>query len=100
MGGKKRGAEVAARVRDSASRTVQGGGVPGAGGGASMKDGSPGAVASRGLCDRTLLLHQGRIVDRGTVAELLTRAGASNLTDAFLRLIAHPASVRPSTASS
>ena len=51
------------------------------------------------LCDRILLLHQGRIVDRGTVPELLARAGAANLTDAFLRLIAHPGSVRPPPAA-
>jgi sodium transport system ATP-binding protein len=36
------------------------------------------------LCDRIALLHAGRIVDAGTLPELLQRAGAGNLTDAFL----------------
>ena len=36
------------------------------------------------LCDRILLLHEGRIIDGGTLDELLDRAGARNLTDAFL----------------
>ncbi len=37
------------------------------------------------LCDRILLLHRGRIVDAGTLAELLERTGCANLTDAFLK---------------
>jgi sodium transport system ATP-binding protein len=37
------------------------------------------------LCDRILLVHRGRIVDAGPLTELLARAGAANLTDAFLR---------------
>ncbi len=36
------------------------------------------------LCDRILLLHEGLIVDSGTLADLLARTGALNLTDAFL----------------
>jgi sodium transport system ATP-binding protein len=36
------------------------------------------------LCDRIVLLHQGRAVDAGTLAELLDRSGQKNLTDAFL----------------
>jgi sodium transport system ATP-binding protein len=36
------------------------------------------------LCDRVILLHRGRAVDSGTVAELLARSGCANLTDAFL----------------
>jgi sodium transport system ATP-binding protein len=36
------------------------------------------------LCDRIALMHQGRLVDTGTQPELLARAGAANLTDAFL----------------
>jgi sodium transport system ATP-binding protein len=36
------------------------------------------------LCDRLYLVHEGRIVDEGRLAEILARAGASNLTDAFL----------------
>ncbi len=39
------------------------------------------------LCDRILLLHQGRIVDQGTLPELIERAQARNLTDAFLKNI-------------
>src|SRR5262249_42201414 len=37
------------------------------------------------LCDRIYLVHQGRIADEGTLAEILARAGCDNLTDAFLR---------------
>lgn len=40
------------------------------------------------LCDRVALLHQGRLVDQGTIPELLERSGCKNLTDAFLRNIA------------
>ena len=40
------------------------------------------------LCDRVALLHQGRLVDQGTIPELLERFGCANLTDAFLRSIA------------
>ena len=36
------------------------------------------------LCDRIYLLHQGRIVDDGTLQDLLARSGQANLTDAFL----------------
>jgi sodium transport system ATP-binding protein len=36
------------------------------------------------LCDRIYLLHQGRIVDSGPLADLLARSGQANLTDAFL----------------
>jgi sodium transport system ATP-binding protein len=36
------------------------------------------------LCDRIVLIHQGRVVDAGTLAELLARSGRTNLTDAFL----------------
>jgi sodium transport system ATP-binding protein len=35
------------------------------------------------LCDRIYLVHEGRIADHGTLPELLTRSGCSNLTDAF-----------------
>ena len=37
------------------------------------------------LCDRVLLLHGGRIIDEGAIAEVCGRLGANNLTDAFLR---------------
>jgi sodium transport system ATP-binding protein len=36
------------------------------------------------LCDRIYLLHEGRIVDHGTLEEILDRSGCRNLTDAFL----------------
>lgn len=36
------------------------------------------------LCDRIVLIHRGRIVDSGSLAELLARSGRRNLTDAFL----------------
>ena len=39
------------------------------------------------LCDRILLLHRGRIIDEGTLEDLLGRAGSRNLTDAFLRRV-------------
>jgi sodium transport system ATP-binding protein len=38
------------------------------------------------LCDRIVLLHEARVVDQGTLADLVGRAGCANLTDAFLRL--------------
>jgi sodium transport system ATP-binding protein len=40
------------------------------------------------LCDRIALLHKGRLVDQGTLPELLERSGCQNLTDAFLKGIA------------
>ncbi len=36
------------------------------------------------LCDRIVLIHQGRVVDAGPLADLLVRSGQGNLTDAFL----------------
>ncbi len=39
------------------------------------------------LCDRVLLIHQGRLVESGTVAEVCARTGQTNLADAFLRRI-------------
>lgn len=38
------------------------------------------------LCDRVVLLEAGRILEQGTVAELLDRGGAASLDDLFLRL--------------
>ncbi|HXP91657.1 MAG TPA: ABC transporter ATP-binding protein [Fibrobacteria bacterium] len=38
------------------------------------------------LCDRVVLMESGRILDQGTVPELLERGGASSLDDLFLRL--------------
>jgi sodium transport system ATP-binding protein len=36
------------------------------------------------LCDRILLLHNGRVIDEGGLDDLLARSGCRNLTDAFL----------------
>jgi sodium transport system ATP-binding protein len=36
------------------------------------------------LCDRIVLIHQGRVVDAGPLPDLLARSGQANLTDAFL----------------
>lgn len=36
------------------------------------------------LCDRIVLIHQGRVVDAGPLPDLLARSGRTNLTDAFL----------------
>jgi ABC-2 type transport system ATP-binding protein len=38
------------------------------------------------LCDRVVLMESGRILDQGTVPQLLERGGASSLDDLFLRL--------------
>lgn len=38
------------------------------------------------LCDRVVLLEHGRILEQGTVPELLERGGASSLDDLFLKL--------------
>jgi sodium transport system ATP-binding protein len=43
------------------------------------------------LCDRILLIHEGRLVDAGTLPELLAHTGQRNLVDAFLHSI-RPAS--------
>ena len=42
------------------------------------------------LCDRILLIHEGRLVDAGTLEELLAHTGQSNLTDAFLSHVGQP----------
>ncbi len=39
------------------------------------------------LCDRIVLLHEGRVVDSGAIDDLLHRAERANLTDAFLARI-------------
>jgi sodium transport system ATP-binding protein len=36
------------------------------------------------LCDRVVLIHQGKVLDDGTVPDVIARAGARTLTDAFL----------------
>lgn len=39
------------------------------------------------LCDRILLVHHGRLMDVGTLPQLLARTGRPNLTDAFLHYL-------------
>jgi sodium transport system ATP-binding protein len=41
------------------------------------------------LCDRIYLLHEGKIVDSGSLKELLDRSRCENLTDAFLYHVRH-----------
>ena len=36
------------------------------------------------LCDRILLLHRGRVIDEGSLQDILVRSHRANLTDAFL----------------
>jgi sodium transport system ATP-binding protein len=36
------------------------------------------------LCDRILLLHRGRVIDEGSLQDILLRSNRANLTDAFL----------------
>lgn len=51
------------------------------------------------LCDRILLLHEGRIIDAGTLPELLARTGVRNLTDAFLHHVRPGVSALPADAA-
>ena len=39
------------------------------------------------LCDRVVLLHQGKVLDDGPVQDVIARSGARTLTDAFLSRI-------------
>jgi sodium transport system ATP-binding protein len=39
------------------------------------------------LCDRVVLIHKGKVLDDGPVPEVIARAGARTLTDAFLARI-------------
>ncbi|MBI3683772.1 MAG: ABC transporter ATP-binding protein [Acidobacteria bacterium] len=39
------------------------------------------------LCDRIVMIHLGHKTEEGAQSEIITRSGASNLTDAFLRAI-------------
>jgi sodium transport system ATP-binding protein len=39
------------------------------------------------LCDRIVMIHEGRKAEEGSQSEIIERAGTSNLTDAFLRAI-------------
>ncbi|MEE9545251.1 MAG: ABC transporter ATP-binding protein [Rhodospirillales bacterium] len=45
------------------------------------------------LCDHTLIMRDGRIVERGTPAELIGRHGKSNLEDVFLSIAREPSGV-------
>ncbi len=39
------------------------------------------------LCDRIVMIHQGRKAEEGTQSEIIERSGMGNLTDAFLKAI-------------
>ncbi len=39
------------------------------------------------LCDRIVIVHEGKVLAKGTLAELQARTGESNLEDAFFRLV-------------
>jgi sodium transport system ATP-binding protein len=39
------------------------------------------------LCDRIVMIHEGRKAEEGSQTEIIARAGTGNLTDAFLRAI-------------
>jgi sodium transport system ATP-binding protein len=43
------------------------------------------------VCDRVVLLHQGRVIADGTVPDIIARSGARTLTDAFLSRIGEAA---------
>ncbi len=45
------------------------------------------------LCDHILIMRDGRIVERGTAAELIGRHGKSNLEDVFLSIAREPGGV-------
>ncbi len=47
------------------------------------------------LCDRIVLIHQGRVVDAGPLPDLLVRSGQANLTDAFLHYAGAAARAEP-----
>ena len=52
------------------------------------------------LCDRIVLLHEGRVIDEGTLEALLERSGSRNLTDAFLRQVGREATTSGMVATS
>jgi sodium transport system ATP-binding protein len=39
------------------------------------------------LCDRIVLIHQGNILDEGTIPTVVERSGTRNLTECFLKLV-------------
>ena len=47
------------------------------------------------LCDRVVLIHKGRVVDQGPVADICARRGVGNLTDAFLSHVGETVRVAP-----
>jgi len=52
------------------------------------------------LCDRIVLLHEGRVIDQGPLEGLLERSGSRNLTDAFLRHVGREATTSEAAAPS
>jgi sodium transport system ATP-binding protein len=42
------------------------------------------------LCDRLVLIGQGRVIAQGTIAEVIAQSGAESLEDAFVALVGHP----------
>ncbi|HEY3245027.1 MAG TPA: ABC transporter ATP-binding protein [Phycisphaerae bacterium] len=42
---------------------------------------------AEGMCDRVGLLHNGRLIAEGTIAELRAQVGAQRLSDIFLKLV-------------
>jgi sodium transport system ATP-binding protein len=50
---------------------------------------------ARKLCDRIVLIHEGRIFAEGTPAELCARAGADDLEDAFVAIVTGKAPPAP-----
>ncbi len=38
------------------------------------------------MCERVVIIHQGRILEDGTVPQILERSGATSLEQAFNRL--------------
>jgi sodium transport system ATP-binding protein len=49
------------------------------------------------LCDRIYLLHQGRVIDHGSLEEILERSACRNLTDSFLKFSGHAHQANPAT---
>lgn len=39
------------------------------------------------LCDRIILIHQGNLLDEGTIPDVVKRSGTSSLTECFLSLV-------------
>jgi ABC-type Na+ transport system ATPase subunit NatA len=39
------------------------------------------------LCDRIILIHQGNLLDEGTIPDVVRRHDTRNLTECFLKLV-------------